>query len=210
MKNVKCIFFDIGYTLINEDDVWQQRCLQQSQMENAKTLRISPNEIYNEVIQASIAYQPQYSTVVNKFGFTNSAPYDYNLEKLYDNANLILQTLSQKYKLGIIANQSNGLTGRLSEWGILKYFSFIISSWDYKVMKPDIKLFEIAVEKSGYNVSEIIMVGDRLDNDIFPAKQIGMKTIWIKQGFGGMQTPKSYEYIPDIEISQLNDLLYIL
>lgn len=27
------------------------------------------------------------------------------------------------------------------------------------------------------------MVGDRLDNNIFSAKAIGMKTIWIKQGF---------------------------
>lgn len=49
-----------------------------------------------------------------------------------------------------------------------------------------------------------------LDNDIFPAKQIGMNTIWIKQGFGGMQKPKSHEYTPDIAISNLKDLLHIL
>jgi FMN phosphatase YigB (HAD superfamily) len=42
------------------------------------------------------------------------------------------------------------------------------------------------------------MVGDRLDNDIFPAKNIGMKTIWIKQGFGGMQNPKTDEYLPHL------------
>lgn len=29
-----------------------------------------------------------------------------------------------------------------------------------------------------------VMIGDRIDNDIVPAKQLGMKTIWIKQGFG--------------------------
>lgn len=28
------------------------------------------------------------------------------------------------------------------------------------------------------------MIGDRIDNDIVPAKQMGMKTIWGKQGFG--------------------------
>lgn len=210
MENIKCIFFDIGYTLINEDDVWQQRCLEQSQMEEAKLLSLSPEQIYDEIIKASLEYKPQYRTVINKFGFTNPAPYRHNLEKLYDNADLILKTLANKYKLGIIANQTDGLTDRLHELGILKNFSFIISSWDYQIMKPDIKLFEIAVKKSGYNVSEIVMVGDRLDNDILPAKQIGMRTIWIKQGFGGMQNPKSDEYIPDIEISQLNDLLDVL
>ena len=210
MKNIKCIFFDIGYTLINEDDVWQQRCLEQSQTEEAKLLNLSPEQIYAEIVQASLDYKPQYRTVIKKFGFKNQAPYRHNLEKLYDNVDVVLQTLSKTYELGIIANQTDGLIDRLRELGILKYFSFIISSWDYQIMKPDIKLFEIAVEKSGYKASEIVMVGDRLDNDIFPAKQIGMKTIWIKQGFGGIQNPKSDEYIPNIEISQLNDLLEVL
>ena len=210
MKNIKCIFFDIGYTLINEDDVWEQRCKEQAEMEDGKMLGLSHKQIYEEIIQASIAYQPQYRTVVKKFGFLKSAPYRHELEKLYNNADLVLQSLSQKYKLGIIANQSDGLVCRLSSWNISKYFSFIISSWDYQIMKPDIKLFQAALEQSGYNASETVMVGDRLDNDIFPAKTIGMKTIWIKQGFGGMQTPKSDEYFPDREITDLNELLLIL
>lgn len=210
MKNIKCIFFDIGYTLINEDDVWQQRCLEQSQTEECRLLSLSPEQIYNEIVQASLEYKPQYRTVIKKFGFTTPAPYRHNLEKLYDNVDLILEILANKYTLGIIANQTDGLTDRLQELGISKYFSHIISSWDYNIMKPDTKLFEIAVNNSGYKASEIVMVGDRLDNDIFPAKKIGMRTIWIKQGFGGIQIPKSYEYIPDIEISELNNLLDIL
>ena len=28
------------------------------------------------------------------------------------------------------------------------------------------------------------MVGDRIDNDIIPAKKLGFTTIWIKQGLG--------------------------
>lgn len=210
MKNIKCIFFDIGYTLINEDDVWQQRCLEQSQTEECRLLSLSPEQIYNEIVQASLEYKPQYRTVIKKFGFTTPAPYRHNLEKLYDNVDLILEILANKYTLGIIANQTDGLTDRLQELGISKYFSHIISSWDYNIMKPDTKLFEIAVNNSGYKASEIVMVGDRLDNDIFPAKKIGMRTIWIKQGFGGIQIPKSDEYIPDIEISELNNLLDIL
>jgi HAD superfamily hydrolase (TIGR01509 family) len=210
MKNIKCLFFDIGYTLINEDYVWAQRCIEQAEMEEAKMLGLSNKQIYDEIIQASIAYQPQYRTVVKKFGFSKSAPYRHELEKLYSNADIVLQSLSQKYKLGIIANQTDGLLNRLSSLGILKYFSLIISSWDYQIMKPDIKLFQIAVEQSGYNAAETVMVGDRLDNDIFPAKNIGMKTIWIKQGFGGMQNPKTDEYRPDIEIRSLSELLDIL
>ncbi len=104
----------------------------------------------------------------------------------------------------------NGLLDRLSSWGILKYFSVIISSWDYQIMKPDTKLFEIAVGQSGYVAPETVMVWDRLDNDIFPAKSIGMNTIWIKQGFGGMQKTMTDKYFQDVEITNLSELLYIL
>lgn len=148
--------------------------------------------------------------VVKKFGFLKPAPYRHELERLYSDADYVLQSLSQKYKLGIIANQTDGLVDRLGSLGILKYFSFIISSWDYQILKPDIKLFQIAVKQTGYNASETVMVGDRLDNDIFPAKTIGMKTIWIKQGFGRMQNPRTEEYLPDIEVEALSELLNIL
>lgn len=209
LEGIKCIFFDIGYTLINEDEVWKQRCIEQSKTEEAKAYNLTPEQIYDEIVQSSLSYMPQYRAVIDKFGFKHPAPYRHQFEKLYDCADTVLHTLANKYKLGIIANQSDGIKNRLSEFGILSYFSFIISSWDYKVMKPDSRLFEIALEKSGYNPSETVMIGDRLDNDIFPAKQLGMKTIWIKQGFGGMQSPKTSEYLPDMEISKLADLLDI-
>lgn len=65
MKDIKCIFFDIGYTLINEDDVWEQRCIEQAEMEEAKMIDLSSHkQIYDEIIQASVLYQPQYRTVV--------------------------------------------------------------------------------------------------------------------------------------------------
>ncbi len=54
------------------------------------------------------------------------------------------------------------------------------------------------------------MIGDRLDNDIYPAKKLGFKTIWIRQGFGGFQKPISSDYQADIEIDNLHELLTIL
>ncbi|MGL5416364.1 MAG: HAD family hydrolase [Clostridium sp.] len=209
LKNINFIFFDIGYTLINEDEVWKQRCLEQSEMEEAKKLGLSSKRIYEEIVKASLEYKPQYRTVVKKFKFKNVAKYRHDLEKLYEEAEFVLEKLADKYKLGIIANQAEGLVERLEKLGILKYFSIVISSSDYNLMKPDIEIFKVAVEKSGYKSEEVVMIGDRLDNDIFPAKQIGMKTIWVKQGFGGMQKPKSKEYIADKEVFKLKELLRI-
>lgn len=45
-----------------------------------------------------------------------------------------------------------------------------------------------------YIEQEAVMIGDRLDNDISPAKRLGMQTIWIRQGFEAKRGPrKIYE-----------------
>lgn len=38
--------------------------------------------------------------------------------------------------------------------------------------------------RSGCWPENAVMVGDRIDNDIVPAKKMGMHTIWVKQGYG--------------------------
>ena len=70
------------------------------------------------------------------------------------------------------------------KWGILKYIDLIIASAEEGISKPDSRIFELALERAKCNPSEAVMVGDRIDNDIIPAKKIGMHTIWMKQGFG--------------------------
>ena len=47
------------------------------------------------------------------------------------------------------------------------------------------ELLEIAMKKAETTPSRSVMTGDYLDNDIVPAKSLGMKTIWIKQGSEG-------------------------
>ena len=53
------------------------------------------------------------------------------------------------------------------------------------------------------------MIGDRLDNDIFPAKEIGFKTIWLRQGISCKQEPVTDDYVPDCEVSSFSELLDI-
>lgn len=73
-------------------------------------------------------------------------------------------------------------------------------------MKPDKRLFEIALEKAKCSAQEAVMIGDRLDNDIAPAKALGMRTLWIQQGFGALQHPLSPADTPDYTIGSLRDL----
>ena len=55
------------------------------------------------------------------------------------------------------------------------------------------------------------MIGDRLDNDILPAKKLGIKTIWVRQGVVAVyQNVPSPEYAPDLRVDNVLDLIKIL
>lgn len=68
--------------------------------------------------------------------------------------------------------------------GLLQYIDLVIASAEEGISKPDRRIFEIALKRSGCKANNAIMIGDRIDNDIIPAKLLGMYTIWIKQEFG--------------------------
>ena len=118
-----------------------------------------------------------------------------------------LTPLNKKYPLGVIANHGKDTAKQL---GLDTYFTVYTASEAAGCKKPDPRIFQMALTQANCDPKNAIMIGDRLDNDIYPAKKLGMQTIWIKQGFGGMTTPPSEEYTADFEVASLPELLRIL
>lgn len=201
MENIKWLFFDIGSTLVDESKCIEQRCRTIASENNIYEL-----EFKNKVLEyAKESFQPV--KLAAKYYGTKIPVWNKELEFLYPNVELILSQLSKKYKLGIIANQSLGTKERLDNWGIVKYFNVIVASAEEGCEKPNLKIFETALEKANCKPEEAVMIGDRLDNDIVPAKKIGMKTIWVKQGFAKYQYVKNTDDQPDYIIETISDLL---
>ena len=99
---------------------------------------------------------------------------------------------------------------------ILKHFGFdkytnILYGADHnnKLKKVDI-IEKCMVDLGVTDYSNAVMIGDRIDNDIVPAKQLGMKTIWVKQGFGSLWNITDESEKADIEINNLSDILKYL
>lgn len=207
MEKIDYIFFDIGYTLVNEDNVWAERCKEQAASPQAKAMGITADALMDDIQVASVLFKPQWKSVIAKYGFVWSAKYKSEFEALYDDARLVLQELSKRFKLGIIANQSGDLSERLRSWQIDKYFTTVISSADYGFAKPDKRLFAAALEKSGVAARNAVMVGDRLDNDILPANELGFITVRIKQGFAKNQIAPSAVYVPTYAVNNLTELI---
>ena len=72
--------------------------------------------------------------------------------------------------------------------------------------KPDRRIFEKALEMAGCTPEDAAMIGDRLDNDIYPAKMLGMKTVWVRQGFAVYQRPEDAAHEPDAIVDHLSQL----
>lgn len=204
MQNIKWLFFDIGSTLVDESKCIEQRCRTITSENNINEL-----EFNNKVLEyAKASCQPV--KLAAKYYGAKIPVWNMELEFLYPNVESILSQLSNKYKLGIIANQSLGTKERLENWGICKYFNIIVASAEEGCEKPDIKIFEIALKRADCKAEEAFMIGDRLDNDIVPAKKIGMNTIWVKQGFAKYYSIKSENEHPDYTIDTISELVNIM
>lgn len=148
-------------------------------------------------------------TAANFFG-VEIPKWPKELERLYQDTNNVLKNLASKYKLGIIANQSAGTQERIEKWGIAKYFDVVIASAEAGCAKPDLRIFYMALEQANCLPEEAVMIGDRLDNDITPAKLLGMKTIWVRQGFAKYQSINNESERPNYIIDDIADILNVL
>ena len=170
---MKWIFFDLGATLVDETDVYKSRC------EFAiKQLNIEPSEFINRVYEEAKSSPTPIRTAAKAYNVI-LPDWDNSLEKLYEASHSVISVLHSKYKLGIIANQTLGTQERIDNWGIGQYFEVVMASAEAGCAKPDPKIFTMALQKAKCEPGEAFMVGDRLDNDIIPAKKLGMKTVWV-------------------------------
>ena len=121
-----------------------------------------------------------------------------------------LALLALEKKLAVLSNNISGVRNLLDIEQITDYFDDMIISEEVAVAKPNQEIFKIALKRMGVTPDEAIMVGDRIDSDIVPAKKIGMKTVLIKSVTFSNKISNSDERIPDIICTDLLELARII
>lgn len=201
---LKWIFFDLGSTLIDETDCIEFRVAETLKQAGAP----SKEEFYKQMEYFASVNMLPYKDTVKKFGL-EKVRWLKELEKLYPESQETLQSLHGRYKLGIIANQSAGTEERLVQFGIRDYFDVVAASAEAGVAKPDKRIFELALSQAGCSACDACMVGDRLDNDITPAAEMGMSTVWVRQGWFGMGNADLVRFKPNFTVDSISDVLRI-
>lgn len=108
--------------------------------------------------------------------------------------------------LGLAANQPHAVLARLDDLGVGRYFHHREVSGTHGFHKPDTRLFLRACEDLGVGPAECVMVGDRIDNDIVPARMLGMRSILFRTGRHIRQQPRSWAEMPDAEVADVDGL----
>ncbi len=88
----------------------------------------------------------------------------------------------------------------------------IIISDEVAARKPNSFLFELFLAHQGLQPHEVMYIGDRIDNDIIPAKEVGIITVLIHRGtkYDPNLTKKKYSVKPDYHLNNLHDLFPIM
>ena len=196
------LFFDMGSTIMDETAAMEKRI-----RDSIAGTGVAYEEFTAKMAEFRAMGLREDIAAFAHFGLSK-APWPRDAEMPYPDAARVIHTLRERgYRLGIIANQSPGSADRLARFGLRDYFEVICASAEEGVDKPDPALFRRALTRAGCSPEDAVMIGDRTDNDVAPAKALGMQTVLIRQGYGGYHVIHHEGEIPDVTVDSLPELL---
>lgn len=109
----------------------------------------------------------------------------------------ILEYLRSKYALHIITNGFNEVQHfKLKNSGIDIYFKSVTTAEEAKALKPDKRIFEMAMAKTSAQADESLYIGDSPEADGAGALNAGMQFILFSEN---EQVPEKYRQIRKLE-----------
>ncbi len=119
---------------------------------------------------------------------------------LYPDSRPTLQALRDRgNRVGIAANQPARAQAALEALNLP--VDFVETSARWGVSKPSVEFFQRVVDVAQVPASDIVYVGDRIDNDVAPAKKFGMRTVFLRRG------PWGYLHAQQLDVSIANHLI---
>ena len=129
---------------------------------------------------------------------------------LHDDALPFLAAAAARAKVGVLANQEAGVIdalrrdgagGFISIWGVSAVIGF---------EKPSRELFEWCLAEAGADAADAVHIGNRFDNDVAPARALGMGAVWVLRGEAPDQAPPEQAAVADLVVPGLAGLERVL
>lgn len=126
---------------------------------------------------------------------------------VYEETFHLLDALKGTYTLLLLTNGSPDLQMEKISGvpQLASYFDHIVISGSFGAGKPDITIFQHAMDLLGIVPTQGLMIGDKLTTDILGSNRVGMKNVWINH-----HIIRNDDIIPCYEINQLNEVLPLI
>ncbi|CAL9331096.1 MULTISPECIES: HAD family hydrolase [Streptomyces] len=181
---IRAVIFDVGECLVDETTEYASW---------ADWLDV-PRHTFHTMFGAVIAQGRDYRETFREFrpGFdlysererraAAGQPETFGEDDLYPDVRAALAGLRRDgLWLGIAGNQTTR-AGRILRRLFSQDVDLIGTSDDWGASKPDPAFFERVAEVVPVSVEEMLYVGDRVDNDIRPAREAGLHTALVRRG----------------------------
>ena len=100
---------------------------------------------------------------------------------------------SRGIRMGVLSNSSFSgplLKEELEKHDLARFFTFVISSADYGLRKPNGRLTAVALSKLGLTAADVWFVGDLVEIDVAAAMKAGLCAVWYNPK--GERLPESF------------------
>jgi putative hydrolase of the HAD superfamily len=114
-------------------------------------------------------------------------------ELVADGAVPALEALNRRgLRLTVVSNANGRLCALMDRLDLSRYLHCVLDSCDVGVEKPDPRLFEIALERSGADAARTIHVGDLYQVDVVGARAAGVRGVLLDQAglYDGVDCPR--------------------
>jgi HAD superfamily hydrolase (TIGR01549 family) len=223
---VRAVLFDIGNVIWDDrrsDELFLSLILESCRK---RGIDPSPEEVEQGIAAAIERYSPSvYRSLIWSLVGERRELYDAILQEVrsrfaemkwsdyqaitepFPEAHQVLAELrGSGWRLGLVSNNITWARDRLAETGLLAYFQSVGISQLVGFYKPDTRLFLHVLDELRASPSQAVMVGDRLDMDIYPAHLAGLRAVRVLRGHHQRQRPRYPRDIPDAEIRSLLEL----
>ena len=126
--------------------------------------------------------------------------------KLFDQVVDEIPLLAASWQLVLAGQYGADLYELLACHDLEKHFRNRLSQDDFPITKPDPRYVAAIASASGVDAAECIVVGDRIDKDVIPARQNGMGSVFVRTGIYRDQEPRTPEEKPDLVVDSLTGL----
>ena len=124
--------------------------------------------------------------------------------RVFEEVNDVLNELRKYKKLALLSNSTSNTLDVLKEKNLFNFFNKIYLSCDYNITKPNIDFFKIITRDFNLNSRECMMVGDKVDVDLVPAKELGFITVLVDR------ENNKEKSISDFKVNDLRQILSII